>query len=54
MHYKTEKSTSLPIFPLDEFIEGKGNVTRQDSSGVEFKAGELPAATQIVVLEPAL
>jgi L-ascorbate metabolism protein UlaG (beta-lactamase superfamily) len=51
MHYKTEKS-----FPnlagVDEFVKGKNNVTRQGSSEVELKA--LPAASQIIVLKPAL
>lgn len=53
MHYRTEKS-----FPetsgVDEFIKGKDNVTRQDSSEAEFKADKLPDSTQIMVLEPAL
>jgi len=53
MHYKTEKG--IPgIFGVDEFIKGKNNVTRQDSSEVEFKPGELPATSQIMVLKPAL
>ncbi len=53
MHYRTEKS-----FPemsgVDEFIKGKNNVTRQDSSEVELKAGQLPESAQIIVLKPAL
>ena len=53
MHYKTEKSFP-EIFEVDEFIKGKNNVTRQDSSEVEFKAGKLPDSTQIIVLKPAL
>lgn len=53
MHYRTEKSFP-DIFGVDEFVKGKNNVTRQDSSEVEFKAEELPAAGQIVVLKPAL
>ena len=53
MHYKTEKG--IPnIVGVDEFIKGKNNVTRQDSSEVEFKAGKLPASTQIMVLKSAL
>jgi len=53
MHYKTEKG--LPkIFGVDRFLSGKANVSRLDTSEVEFKAGELPAASQIVVLKPAL
>lgn len=53
MHYRTEKSFP-DISWVDEFIKGKDNVIRQDSSEIEFKAGSLPASTQIVVLEPAL
>jgi len=53
MHYRTEKSFPN-ILEVDEFIKGKNNVTRQDSSEVEFKAGKLPASTQIMVLKPAL
>ena len=53
MHYKTEKG--IPgIFGVDEFIKGKTNVTRRDLSEVEFKRGELPATSQIMVLKPAL
>jgi L-ascorbate metabolism protein UlaG (beta-lactamase superfamily) len=52
MHYKTEKG--LPdIFGVDRFLSGKANVTRLDTSQVEFKAGELPDG-QIMVLKPAL
>ncbi|MCK4368787.1 MAG: MBL fold metallo-hydrolase [Dehalococcoidales bacterium] len=53
MHYRTEKSFP-DIAGVDEFIKGKNNVTRQDSSEVEFKAGKLPATGQIIVLKPAL
>ena len=53
MHYKNEKC-AFPIAGVDEFLRGKNNVTRLDSSEVEFKAGKLPAATQIMVLKPAL
>ena len=53
MHYRTEKS--IPgILGVDEFLRGKANVTRLDSSQVEFKPGELPAASKIIVLKPAL
>jgi L-ascorbate metabolism protein UlaG (beta-lactamase superfamily) len=53
MHYRTEKSFP-DIAGVDEFIKGKDNVTWQDSSEVEFKAGGLPTASQIIVLKPAL
>jgi L-ascorbate metabolism protein UlaG (beta-lactamase superfamily) len=51
MHYKTEKG--IPgVAGVDEFIKGKDNVTRQDSSEVEFK--QLPPTSQIMVLKSAL
>jgi hypothetical protein len=39
---------------VDEFLKGKEGVSRPDASEVEFRAGELPASTRIVVLKPAL
>jgi L-ascorbate metabolism protein UlaG (beta-lactamase superfamily) len=54
MHYKTEKSIPMPISRVDEFLHGKANVTRRDASQAEFKSGELPATSQIIVLKPAL
>ena len=53
MHYKNDKC-AFPIAVVDEFIQGKSNVARLDASEVEFKAGEPPASTQIMVLKPAL
>ncbi|NQT31543.1 MAG: MBL fold metallo-hydrolase [Deltaproteobacteria bacterium] len=53
IHYKTEKG--LPnIAGVDEFLRGKANVSRPDSSQAEFKPGELPATGQIIVLKTAL
>jgi L-ascorbate metabolism protein UlaG (beta-lactamase superfamily) len=53
MHYKTAKGFP-DISGVDEFIKGKDNVTRLDSSEVEFKQGEIPPPSQIIVLKPAL
>ena len=53
MHFKNNKC-NFPISGVDEFIKGKSNVTQPDASEVEFKAGELPAPAQIMVLKPAL
>jgi len=52
MHYKTPKC-DFPIAGVDEFLSGKKDIKKLDSSEVEFKTGELPAATQIIVLQPA-
>lgn len=52
MHYQTEKTT-LPVAGVEEFLQGKANVTRLDASETSFQAGKLPANTQIIVLKPA-
>jgi len=54
MHFKTDKCIFLPISGVDEFLQGKKDVSRLDTSEVEFKSGELPANTQIIVLKSAL
>jgi L-ascorbate metabolism protein UlaG (beta-lactamase superfamily) len=53
MHYRTDKG--LPnIAGVEEFLRGKARVKWLDTSQVEFKAGGLPDAGQIIVLKPAL
>lgn len=54
MHFRNERCPNFPVATVDDFIKGKSNVTRLEVSEVEFKAGVLPAAAQIVVLTPAL
>ena len=53
MHFKNSKC-AFPIAGVEEFLKGEKNVKQADSSEVEFKAGSLPAETQIIVLKPAL
>jgi len=53
MHFKTPK-IDFPIAEVDEFLRGKPNVRRLDSSEVEITAETLPAERQIIVLKPAL
>jgi len=53
MHFNNDRC-AFPIAEVDEFLQGKENVTRLDVSEVEFKQGVLPTVTQIVVLKPAL
>ena len=53
MHYKTDK-LNFPIKGVEEFLQGKNNVSRLDASEIVLKEGELPASTQIMVLKPAL
>ncbi len=53
MHYKTNKC-NYPIAGVDDFLQGKKDVNRLDTSEVEFKQRELPGTTQIIVLKSAL
>jgi len=53
MHYKNDKC-GFPIAGVNGFFQGKEGVSRLDASEVEFKPGELPARTQIIVLKSAL
>ncbi len=54
MHYQNERCPNFPVAGVGDFLKGKANVNRQDTSEVEFKQGKLPATTQIIVLKPAL
>ncbi len=54
MHYRNDRCSSFPVSGVDEFLQGKTGVSQVDTSEVEFKQGELPATTQIIVLKPAL
>jgi len=53
MHWNYKWSFS-EIASVDEFLQGKRDVSRLDASEVEFKQGELPESTQIIVLKSAL
>ena len=53
MHYENNKC-AYPIAGVDKFLKGKKGVSQLNTSEAEFKPGELPASTQIIVLKPAL
>ncbi len=53
MHYKTDRC-DYPIAGVEEFLRGKKDIRRIDTSEVELKQGELPESTQIIVLKSAL
>lgn len=53
IHYKTPKC-DFPIAGVEDFLAGKRNVKKLNSSETELKAGKLPEATEIIVLQPAL
>jgi len=56
MHFKTDKvdATFGAIVGVDEFLKRHSAVDRSNSAEAEFKAGNLPSSTRIVVLKPAL
>lgn len=54
MHFRNERCSSFPVAGVEDFLQGKQGVTKLDTSETEFKAGQLPATTQIIVLKPAL
>jgi L-ascorbate metabolism protein UlaG (beta-lactamase superfamily) len=53
MHFKTP-GCAYPIAGVDDFLKGKESVRRMGSSELELERDNLPTATEIVVLEPAL
>ena len=53
MHFKTPKC-AYPITGVDDFLKGKKDVRKVDSSEVEFELEKLPATSEIVILKPAL
>jgi len=53
MHCKTHKC-DWPLNTIEDFLAGKKNVKKLNSSETEFKTSKLPEATEIMVLQPAL
>ncbi|MDO8491689.1 MAG: MBL fold metallo-hydrolase [Dehalococcoidia bacterium] len=53
MHVKNEKC-EYPLATVEDFLKGKTNVKRLDSSEIELKKEALPKATEIVVLQHAM
>lgn len=53
MHYKTEKC-GFPIAPVEDFLKGKSNVKRLNSSETTFSKATLPQQMEIVVFDHAL
>jgi L-ascorbate metabolism protein UlaG (beta-lactamase superfamily) len=53
MHFSNDRCPDFPIAGVDSFTDGKTNVTVMDTSEIEYKSGELPETTSIVVLKPA-
>ncbi len=53
MHFKTPKC-AYPIAGVEDFLKGKKDVRKVGDTEVEFEGERLRAATEIVLLEPAL
>jgi L-ascorbate metabolism protein UlaG (beta-lactamase superfamily) len=53
MHFKTPRC-AYPIAGVEDFLKGKKNVRKVSGSEVEFEREILPAAIEIVLLQPAL
>ena len=53
MHYSNDKC-AFSISGVDDFLKGKANVKRLNTSDLELKVGQLPQATEIIVLKHAL
>jgi L-ascorbate metabolism protein UlaG (beta-lactamase superfamily) len=53
MHFRTPKC-AYSIAGAEDFLKGKRNVRRLGNSEVEVKSEMLPAATEILLLQPAL
>ena len=53
MHFKTA-GCAFPIADAEDFLKEKKDVRRVGGSEVELERAELPAATEIVLLQPAL
>lgn len=53
MHFKTPKC-DYPIAGVDDFLGGKKDVRRVGNSEADFERERIPAATEIVLLQPAL
>jgi L-ascorbate metabolism protein UlaG (beta-lactamase superfamily) len=53
MHFKTPRC-AYPIAGVEDFLKGKKNVRKVEGSEVDFEREKLPAATEIMLLQPAL
>jgi L-ascorbate metabolism protein UlaG (beta-lactamase superfamily) len=53
MHFKTPKC-AYSIADVEDFLKGKKNVRRIENTEVDFEPEELPATTEIMLLQPAM
>jgi hypothetical protein len=53
MHFKTPRC-GFPLAIVEEFTKGKSSVKNLGASEWEIKRENLPATSEIIVLQPAL
>jgi L-ascorbate metabolism protein UlaG (beta-lactamase superfamily) len=54
MHFKNDRCPGFPVAGVEEFTRGRQPVKVSESTEVEIKREQLPAATETIVLQPAL
>ncbi len=54
MHYQNERCPDFPVSGVDDFLNGKAVVSRQDISEVDIMEVNLSDTTRIITLQPAL
>ncbi|MFA5054897.1 MAG: MBL fold metallo-hydrolase [Dehalococcoidia bacterium] len=54
MHYQTDRCPNFPVATAEPFLKGKSNVKKIDGSSMELKKGQMPAATQVILLRHEL
>ena len=54
MHYRNERCPDFPVSGVDDFLNGKAVVSRQEISEVDIMEVNLPDTTRIITLQPAL
>jgi L-ascorbate metabolism protein UlaG (beta-lactamase superfamily) len=54
MHFKNDRCPGFPVAGVEDFTKGRQQVKVSDGSETEIKKEQLPAATETIVLRPAL
>jgi L-ascorbate metabolism protein UlaG (beta-lactamase superfamily) len=54
MHFKNDRCPGFPVAGVEEFTRGRQPVKVSEGTEVEIKKEQLPAATETIVLQPAL
>jgi L-ascorbate metabolism protein UlaG (beta-lactamase superfamily) len=54
MHFKNARCPSFPVAGVEDFTRGQPQAKTIDGCEIELKKGQLPTATETIVLKPAL